>query len=61
MRMHAFGSAALAVLVAGSAFSAEIEVGKDAPELKGTKWITKDGTDPVFKDKVRVIDFWFAT
>ena len=60
MRMHVYGTAALALLLAGSAFSAEIAVGTDAPELKGTKWITKDGKDPDYKDKVRVIDFWFA-
>ena len=60
MRMHVLNSAALVMLLAGSAYSAEIEVGKEAPELKGAKWITKEGKDPETAGKVRVIDFWFA-
>jgi hypothetical protein len=58
--MHVMNSAALVMLLAGSAYSAEIEVGKEAPELRGTKWITKEGKDPETAGKVRVIDFWFA-
>lgn len=60
MRMHVFSSAALVMLLAGSAYCAVIEVGQDAPELKGTKWITREGKDPETAGKVRVIDFWFA-
>jgi hypothetical protein len=50
----------MVLLLGGGAMAAEIEVGREAPELRGGKWVTADGRTPELKGKVRVIDFWFA-
>ncbi len=38
-----------------------LAVGTFAPPLNGSTWVSKDGKAPDMKNKVLLIDFWFAT
>ena len=38
-----------------------LAVGAFAPPLNGKAWVTQDGKAPDMKNKVLLIDFWFAT
>lgn len=50
-----------AALVAAQAQSGEgLAIGAHAPPLNGGKWVTNDGKMPDMRQKVLLIDFWFA-
>lgn len=53
---------ALLCLVALPALAKEdgLAVGAFAPPLNGSTWVSKDGKAPDMKNKVLLIDFWFA-
>jgi hypothetical protein len=54
---------AAAMCLAATAILAKeggLAVGAYAPPLNGSAWVTEDGKAPDMKNKVLLIDFWFA-
>lgn len=60
--MRTAAVALAACLMAFSAFAREggLPVGSFAPPLNGSTWISADGKAPNMKNKVILMDFWFA-
>lgn len=50
------------LLLAASAMGRDsgLKVGAHAPPLDGAAWVTDDGKQPDMKDKVLLLEFWFA-
>jgi len=50
------------LLLLGQAVAGEagLALGTHAPPLNGGAWVTEDGKQPDMKNKVLLVEFWFA-